>query len=76
MASKLNRYLRAHQIIGCTRRNPPVSPLIPISKSTLWLWVKEGKFPRGKKLSPRCTVWSEVEVMQFIANLEEPANDC
>ena len=76
MALNLNRYIRAYQIIGCSRRTPPVEPLIPISKSTLWLWVKEGKFPRGKKLSPRCTVWNEAEVMQFIANLEEPANDC
>ncbi|TLS99584.1 helix-turn-helix transcriptional regulator [Aliarcobacter cibarius] len=30
-----------------------------IAKSTIWLWVSEGKFPKPIKLSPRITVWDE-----------------
>lgn len=33
-----------------------------IARSTIWLWVKEDKFPKPIKLSPRITVWSEEEI--------------
>ena len=26
--------------------------------STIYLWISQGKFPRGVKLSPRVTVWA------------------
>ena len=34
----------------------PVGP-IPVSKSTWWQGVKEGRFPKSQKLGPRTTVW-------------------
>ena len=34
----------------------PASP-IPVSKSTWWSGVKEGRFPKPLKLGPRTTVW-------------------
>ena len=34
----------------------PIGP-IPVSKSTWWAGVKEGRFPQPIKLSPRTTVW-------------------
>jgi len=30
---------------------------IPVSKSTWWAGVKEGRFPQPVKLGPRTTVW-------------------
>lgn len=45
-----------------------VLELIPVSKSTLWQWVKEGKFPVPTKLSSRCTVWLEEDILNFISN--------
>ena len=30
-----------------------------LGKSTVWLWVKENRFPKPIKLSPRVTVWDE-----------------
>lgn len=33
-----------------------------IAKSTIWLWVKEDKFPKPIKLSPRVTVWNEEKI--------------
>lgn len=33
-----------------------------IAKSTIWLWVGEGKFPKPIKLSPRITIWEEEKV--------------
>lgn len=39
-----------------------------IAKSTVWLWVSEGKFPRPIKLSPRVTVWNEDEIHEWQNN--------
>ncbi len=36
-----------------------------IAKSTIWLWVSEGKFPKPIKLSPRITVWDEISIEQW-----------
>lgn len=30
---------------------------IPVSKSTWWQGVKDGRFPKPQKLGPRTTVW-------------------
>ena len=37
-----------------------------IAKSTIWLWVSEGKFPKPIKLSPRITVWEEEKVNNWM----------
>lgn len=33
-----------------------------LAKSTIWLWVKEERFPQPIKLSPRVTVWEEERI--------------
>lgn len=33
-----------------------------IAKSTIWLWVKENKFPAPLKISERITVWEEEKI--------------
>ena len=35
---------------------------IPISKSTWWQGVKEGRFPKPQKLGPRTTVWKVEDI--------------
>lgn len=37
-----------------------------LGKSTIWLWVKEGKLPKPIKLSPRITVWKEDSINAWI----------
>jgi len=39
-----------------------------IAKSTIWLWVKQNKFPKPIKLSPRITVWSEDSINEWMQN--------
>ncbi len=43
-------FVRLSQILA------PAGP-IPVSKSTWWAGVKEGRFPQPQKLGPRTTVW-------------------
>jgi prophage regulatory protein len=45
----------------------PVGP-IPISKSTWWAGVKDGRFPKPLKLGARVTVWRAEEIHALIAN--------
>jgi prophage regulatory protein len=40
---------------------------IPVSKSTIWLWVQERKFPAPVKLSERVTAWSVASVEKWEA---------
>jgi len=38
-----------------------------LAKSTVWLWVKEGKLPAPIKLSSRITVWKQSEINNWIS---------
>lgn len=49
-----------------------ILPLLPISKSTVWAWVKQGKFPAPVKLSPTVTVWRNSDILNW---LEQTANN-
>lgn len=39
----------------------PAGP-IPVSKSTWWQGVKDGRFPQPLKLGPRTTVWRAEDI--------------
>lgn len=47
-------------------REKHVRQLIPVAHSTLWAWVRSGKFPAPLKLSDRITVWRNSDVQAFI----------
>ncbi|MGC1182902.1 helix-turn-helix transcriptional regulator [Legionella sp.] len=61
-------YLRLSQILGNSKANPPIPPLIPIGKSSWWEGVKSGRFPKSIKLGPRITVWRVEDIRQLINN--------
>lgn len=39
---------------------------IPVSKSTWWLGVRTGRFPKALKLGPRITVWRAEDIRALI----------
>jgi hypothetical protein len=59
-------YLRLPQIIGNPKAEPPIPPIIPVSKSTWWNWVKEGKAPQSIKLGQRVTVWRVEDIRAMV----------
>lgn len=60
-------YLRLHQIIGNRKANPPIPPLIPVSKSTWWAGVKSGRYPQPiRTLGERITAWRVEDIRNFI----------
>ena len=48
-------FVRLSQILA------PSGP-IPVSKSTWWQGVKDGRFPQSYKLGPRTTVWKVEDI--------------
>ncbi|WP_084679122.1 nucleoside monophosphate kinase [Methylocystis sp. ATCC 49242] len=42
---------------------------IPVSRSTWWAGVKEGRFPKPLKLGPRTTVWSVEDIRALIEKI-------
>ena len=46
-----------------------ITPLMGISRSYWWQGCKDGRFPKGKKLSSRVTVWKKSEIDALIASL-------
>ena len=48
----------------------PAGP-IPVSKSTWWAGVKDGRFPKPLKLGPRTTVWRAEEIRALYEAAEE-----
>jgi prophage regulatory protein len=65
-------FLRLSQIIGDPGdpdANPPKLPIpavIPVCKSTWWAGIKRGMYPRGIKISERCTAWRVEDIRALI----------
>ncbi len=51
-----NRRLRLKQVLE----------IIPVSRATIYKWVREGKFPQQEALGPRTSAWKESEVMEWL----------
>jgi hypothetical protein len=64
-------YLRLKHIIGDPKASPPIMPLVPVSRSTIYKWIEEGRFPApDKRFGQRISVWS-VRVIRPLIEPEE-----
>ena len=45
-----------------------VAKMLDMGESTVWLWVKEEKFPKPIKLSERVTVWDVKIIEEWVLN--------
>ena len=65
-------YVRLSQLIGdpgdlnATPPRYPVPPIVPVGKSSIWAWVKAGRFPAPVKIGPRTTAWDVRLIRQFL----------
>ncbi|MGZ4959540.1 MAG: helix-turn-helix transcriptional regulator [Methylomonas sp.] len=62
-------YLRLPQIVGNPKAEPPIPAIIPVSKSTWWQGVKEGRYPKPVKLGPRTTAWRVEDILALIKRM-------
>lgn len=65
-------FLRLKQIIGDPGKpeaDPPIPltpPIIPVSRSTWWQGVKNGRYPAPVRLSTRTTAWRVEDIRALI----------
>jgi len=64
-------FLRLAQILGDSKANPPIIPLIPVRKSTWWAGVKTGRFPAPIKIGPRISAWKAEDIRRLIDSMGE-----
>lgn len=60
-------FVRLSVILGNPKKGIP--PLLPISRSTFWLRIKEGVYPPGVLLSQRCRAWRVEDIHDLIARI-------
>lgn len=56
-------YMRAAQL---------VPHVLPISRATLFRWVKDGKFPAPVKLGEKVSAWRAQDVREWMQGKAEP----
>jgi len=49
-------------------RLPEVLKVFPVSKSTWWAGVKDGRFPQPVKLGPKISAWRVQDIRELIAS--------
>ena len=59
-------FLREKQILGDKKSSPPIPAIIPISHTAGWEGIKQGRYPKPIKLSPRCTCWRASDIRALI----------
>jgi prophage regulatory protein len=66
-------FLRLRQIIGDKKANPPIPPIIPVSRASWYEGVKDGRYPSPISLGPRTSVYKVESIRALIeqAGMEE-----
>lgn len=57
-------FLRVSQIVGNPKRGIPA--IIPISRTSWWKGVKNGRFPKPIQLGPKTVVWRVEDIRKLI----------
>ncbi|MCP5396168.1 MAG: AlpA family phage regulatory protein [Sphingomonadaceae bacterium] len=52
-------------------RLPEVMHRVGLKRSTIYQRMSEGRFPRSRTLGPRCAVWLEAEIDEWIRKVAE-----
>ena len=65
---------RIEQIIGDRKAQPPIAPLVPVSKSTWWSGVRTGRFPPAIKVTPGVSAWRWEDIQTLLESLR-PAEE-
>jgi predicted DNA-binding transcriptional regulator AlpA len=61
-------YLRLAQIIGNPKADPPIPPIVPVSRSTWWEGCRTGRYPAPTRaLGLRITCWRVEDIRALLA---------
>lgn len=60
-------YLRLSEIVS----SPLKKGLLPVSKPTIWRWIKAGKFPKPLSLGAGVRAWKKADIEIWLQNKEQ-----
>lgn len=60
---------RLEMIIGDPLANPPIRPVVPVSKSTWWSGVRSGRFPPAIKVTKGVSAWRWEDIHRLLESL-------
>lgn len=69
---RIDGYLRLRHIIGDPTADPPIHPIIPVSRSTWWDGVRSGRFPRAVHIG-RTTCWRASDIRALVEQIGRAA---
>lgn len=50
-------------------RLPEVMARVGLKRSAIYQRMSEGRFPKSRSLGPKCAVWIEAEIVEWIASV-------
>jgi prophage regulatory protein len=53
-------------------RLPEVMSRVGLKRSSIYQRMSEGRFPKSRSLGPKCAVWVEAEVDEWIGEVSNP----
>lgn len=56
---------------GRLLRLPEVMIRVGLKRSAIYQRMNDGRFPRSRSLGPKCTVWVEAEIEEWIRGVAE-----
>ena len=60
-------YVRVSQLLGCRRRG--LVPILPLSRSGLYAWIRDGRWPAPVRLGPKVIAWPAQQVREALAGM-------
>lgn len=67
--TSLPNILRLSQIIGDPKANPPIIPIIPVSRKTWLKGVEAGIYPKSLKISPGLKGWLQQDILKLLEEM-------
>jgi prophage regulatory protein len=52
-------------------RLPELLKMVPVTKSTIYNWIRIGEFPKQRKIGHRASAWNRSEVQKWVAEKME-----
>ncbi|MBU2987258.1 AlpA family phage regulatory protein [Saccharophagus degradans] len=62
-------FVKLKQILGDPTAIPPIPAIIPVSKTTWWEGIRDGRYPKPVKLSERTTAWRVQDIYKLIESI-------
>lgn len=59
-------FIRTRELLGDQSAEVPLPAIVPVSRTTLWRWMRAGNFPAPVKIGPRAIAFRAEDVRAWI----------